>query len=297
MITTSVATNYAQSRLNVAFQPAARALDPAAAALAREIMGFLDMAAARGGAGQAIANPLNMALPAPEGYHRMVVNGLGGTQAAVGAQLSQAPAGQNVSELLRALSQQVGSTTTQSVGTQAAPGTVQEKPTTKDRFATTHTCRGNRASPTNLNNSPHVKLAIYDILSHGKKSMKPEALAKELESKYGIHAEVTTVKDDAGKTHKALKFDNGDVFADANGNGVMDLRDYDFKGAIADLKERYGADVSVAQLQELAGGGQAQGVNPAELFAQQAQAVGGNRAHFPLNDITRLFSNAFNLAA
>ncbi|MBI4819309.1 MAG: hypothetical protein HY791_23760 [Deltaproteobacteria bacterium] len=117
-----------------------------------------------------------------------------------------------------------------------------------DKFATHQSCRTGRDNPSNLNNSDHIKLALYDLLNKqettrgGFKSFQnPEDLAKKLKDEYGIKAEVTTVKSKEGDELKALKFENGAVFADGAGDGQLDMGDYNFKGAIEDIEKRYGA--------------------------------------------------------
>ncbi|MBI2372658.1 MAG: hypothetical protein HYV07_01535 [Deltaproteobacteria bacterium] len=117
-----------------------------------------------------------------------------------------------------------------------------------DKFATHQACRTGKDNPSNLNNSDHIKLALYDLLNKqestrgGFKSFaNPEDLAKKLKDEYGIKAEVTTVKSKEGDELKALKFENGAVFADGAGDGQLDMGDYNFKGAIEDIEKRYGA--------------------------------------------------------
>lgn len=123
-----------------------------------------------------------------------------------------------------------------------------EKATGTDKFATHKSCRTGKHNPSNLNNSDHIKLALHDLLSKQKstrggfKSFKdPKELAKKLEEEYGIKAEVTTVKSKEGDELKALKFENGGVFADGAGDGQLDMGDYNFKAAIKDIEKKYGA--------------------------------------------------------
>lgn len=125
-----------------------------------------------------------------------------------------------------------------------------QKPDATDKFATGQTCRTGKHNPCNLTNADHITLAIYDILKGNQEKgvnkagrpggMSFEALAKQLEEKYGIKAEVTTVKSKEGDKLKALKFEGGQVFADGAGDGQADLGDYDFKNAVADIQSRTG---------------------------------------------------------
>ncbi|MBI3184579.1 MAG: hypothetical protein HYZ28_20785 [Myxococcales bacterium] len=113
-----------------------------------------------------------------------------------------------------------------------------------DKFATHHSCREGKNNPSNMNDSDHIKLAIYNILNRDGtgpyKGLTPAELAKKLESEYGIKAEVTKVKSKEGDELNALKFENGAVFADGAGDGALELRDYDFKGAVDDITKRTG---------------------------------------------------------
>lgn len=119
-----------------------------------------------------------------------------------------------------------------------------------DKFATGQTCRTGKNNPCNLTNADNVTLAIYDILQGNVDNginaagrpggMSWEELAKQLESKYGIKSEVTTVTSKEGDVLKALKFEGGQVFCDGAGDGQADLGDYDFKGAVSDITARTG---------------------------------------------------------
>ena len=303
------------TRTTVGFQPQTGALSQVQQALALELMNLLDRIG-QAPVMQAAQNPLSLLFPAPQGYHPMMLNNLGGAQAALGNQLATAADGQgSVAQMLLALARMTGAPTAQIAGNMAGtigsnvpnpviPGpSTPTTPSCPDKFAVASTCRGNRASPSNMNNSPHVTLAIYDILSQkGNKHLTPAKLAQKLQEQYGIHAEVTTIKDDKGKAHKALKFDNGDIFADGNGNGLLEVKDYNFKGAIEDIKARYGVEATdVEKLKQIVEGGgaaQAPQQNPTAQFAAQAQALtaGGVGGAFPLNDIAALFAAAFRYA-
>ncbi len=117
-----------------------------------------------------------------------------------------------------------------------------------DKFAVHEACRTGKDNPSNLNNADHIKLAIYSELNRSSdtrgayKALTAEELSKRLEEDYGIKSEVTTVKSKEGDELKALKFQNGQVFCDGAGDGKLDTGDYNFKGAIDDIKERYGLD-------------------------------------------------------
>lgn len=113
-----------------------------------------------------------------------------------------------------------------------------------DKFATHHSCREGKHNPSNLNDSDHIKLAIYNILNRDGtgpyKGLPPAELAKKLEEEYGMKSEVTKVKSKEGEELVSLKFENGAVFSDGAGDGALELRDYDFKGAIEDITKRTG---------------------------------------------------------
>lgn len=117
-----------------------------------------------------------------------------------------------------------------------------------DKFAVHEACRTGKDNPSNLNNADHIKLAIYSELNRSSdsrgayKALSAEELSKRLEEDYGIKSEVTTVKSKEGDELKALKFQNGQVFCDGAGDGKLDTGDYNFKGAIDDIKQRYGLD-------------------------------------------------------
>jgi hypothetical protein len=86
----------------------------------------------------------------------------------------------------------------------------------------------------NLANSPEVVLALNNILK-GKGNMKSEKVKELLSSEYGIEAEVTEING-----RKALQFANGDFIVDGNGNGGLDMNDYNFKGAVQAIQDRFG---------------------------------------------------------
>jgi hypothetical protein len=334
-----------QTTRTVGFQPFTGSLSPVQAQMAAQLLSMLD-GFEQAGAPQA-ASASSRLLPAPDGYHRMLLDGMAKQQASLQAQLSglgldgtplgelfkalAAVAGPNVAgaaQFANTRPAQVGNvpttignpgntpaipnlpvpttvttaTVTTTTGTGNVPNIPIPNPTGPDKFAVTATCRSNRSNPSNLNNSPHVKLAIYNILKDNKgRAMSPKKLADELQSRYGIHAEVTTVKNDKGRNMKALKFDNGDILADGNGNGVMDLKDYNFKGAVEDIKQRYGVQENeVEKLKQMveSGGtaGQPQGQNTAAAFASQVQAAAPGGSFFPTNDIASLFAMALRYA-
>lgn len=117
-----------------------------------------------------------------------------------------------------------------------------------DKFAVHEACRTGKDNPSNLNNADHIKLAIYNELNRSSdsrgayKALTAEELSRRLEQDYGIKSEVTTVKSKEGDELKALKFQNGQIFCDGAGDGKLDTGDYNFKGAIDDIKQRYGLD-------------------------------------------------------
>lgn len=137
----------------------------------------------------------------------------------------------------------------------------------KDEFATHSSCRTGKDNPSNMNNSDHIKLALYDMLQksdkkrgeHSSLGSDWQAIADRLQKDYGIKAEVTTVTSKEGDKLKALKFENGAVMADGAGDGQLDMGDYNFKGAIEDIESRYGmkADELIGALKNNGGFAQA----------------------------------------
>ncbi|MCK6552736.1 hypothetical protein L6R52_43335 [Myxococcota bacterium] len=115
-----------------------------------------------------------------------------------------------------------------------------------DKFATHQSCRTGLDNPNNLNDADHLKLAIYETLQRSSgtrgefKAMAPEELQKKLKEDYGIESELTKIKTKSGDEITGLKFKNGKVFCDAAGDGKLDTGDYNFKGAIEDMKTRLG---------------------------------------------------------
>lgn len=80
-------------------------------------------------------------------------------------------------------------------------------------------------------------LAVHSILGGKKgKSMKPEALAKELKSRYGIDTELKKVD---GKKALVNKATGHTIMRDGNGNSIMDKNDMDFKGGLKTIKEKF----------------------------------------------------------
>jgi hypothetical protein len=122
-----------------------------------------------------------------------------------------------------------------------------EKPANApDEFATHQSCRTGLDNPSNLNDADHLKLAIYQTLQRssgdrgGFKAMAPAELQTRLKEDYGIESELTKVKTKSGDEITALKFANGKMFADGAGDGQLDMGDYNFKGAMDDMKTRLG---------------------------------------------------------
>ncbi len=190
-----------------------------------------------------------------------------------------------------------------------------EKVSGKDKFAIS-SCRGGKLS--NLNNSDHLKLAIWDLMKR-KKVRNFNKLAKLLKSEYGIEAKVTTVQG-----RKALKFSNGAMIVDGNGNGALDMSDYNFKGAIKDIEKRWGmkADQILSKAKELTKSGlsfeeaidylKSGGTNFSALPQLQAIGISGNflsalqqfnafsfaqRPFFPIQQISMMFLSAWLLAS
>ncbi|MBI5494303.1 MAG: hypothetical protein HY904_04700 [Deltaproteobacteria bacterium] len=314
-----IGSSFPPSALRAAYQPTS-SLSGVQAQMAQQILSMLADSFAR--SPSLARNPLGSLLPAPAGYRPMepsMLRALAGSQQALLG--NPGFAGTAAAEIFNAMGMFNPGNYPVRANAFAHPGirpdvpvkddpvitrpTTPGNPTTPtgpDRFATTSTCRTNKANPTNLNNSPHIKLALHNILSDSKgKRMTPKKLAEELDRRYGIKAEETTVKDAKGKTHKALKFENGDIFCDGNGNGVMDLKDYNFKGAIDDIKQRYGVEANddgVRQLmQQGVGGGQLQAQQAPPDFNRAFQPLAGNGSFFPAQDIARLFSMAWGFAA
>ncbi len=103
------------------------------------------------------------------------------------------------------------------------------KVTGKDKFAGKKSCRGSKVS--NLNNSDHIKLALWDMKKKGKLKGNFAQIAKVLKEEYGINAKVEG---------RSIKFENGAILADSNGDGILTSADYNFSGAIKDLEKRWG---------------------------------------------------------
>lgn len=179
----------------------------------------------------------------------------------------------------------------------------------KDRFAVHESCRTGADNPSNLNNSPHVKLALHNILKDNADNMPPEQLKKELEDRYGIKADITTVKGNDGRELKALKFENGDMLVDGSGNGSFGNADYNLKGAVKDLQEKYGVapEQFEAEAKSLKESGSSVGEmmggsgyrKQVDFFEAQLGAVmpfQDFQGFFPLEEIASTFAQAFLLA-
>lgn len=91
----------------------------------------------------------------------------------------------------------------------------------------------------NLSNSPEAVLALSKVCEQNPSIPFADA-AEKLQSEYGIkcHAD-----------GNGITFANGDQLVDSNGNGVLDLGDYNFAGAVEKIKSKYGVDdpASLAQ--------------------------------------------------
>lgn len=125
---------------------------------------------------------------------------------------------------------------------------------------------GNGPKLSNLANSPEAVLALSQINKEGgTKTLKD--VAEQLKNEYGIECEYieSMTKEQAqalgipaehidkaiGK--KAIKFANGDMMMDANGNGAIDISDYKFDDAVKkiedNIKQAYGLnDEQVGEL-------------------------------------------------
>lgn len=179
----------------------------------------------------------------------------------------------------------------------------------KDRFATHEGCRTGADTPSNLNNSPHVKLALYNILKDHNDDMPADKLKSELKDRYGIEAELTTVKGDDGRELKALKFQNGDVFADGSGNGSFGMVDYDLKGAVKDIQDKYGVtpedfDKQAKENKDAGFGNGAGGIGGYNEafgnFQSQFQSVmsfGQFQPFFPMQELASAFAQAWMFAS
>jgi hypothetical protein len=121
-----------------------------------------------------------------------------------------------------------------------------------DKFGYPLACTGNKDSPSNLQNSPHVQLALYNILKDNSDSMPAEELQKQLKDKYGIESEITQFKGENGVERKALKFPNGDMLVDSSGNGSFGTADYNLKGAVDDIQKKFG--ISAEDFEKTMGG-------------------------------------------
>ncbi len=201
-----------------------------------------------------------------------------------------------------------------------------------DKFATHKSCRTGKHNPSNLNNSDHIKLALWDMFQKAKKTRGGfkslgsdwNAIAKRLKEEYGINAKVVTVKTKSGDSIKALKFENGAIIADGAGDGQLDMGDYNFKGAIQDLEKRWGmkADQILSKAKELTKAGlsfeqaidylKSGGNTFAALPQLQTMGIPGNfisslqqfnsfsfanRPFFPIQQISMMFISAWLLAS
>jgi len=163
-----------------------------------------------------------------------------------------------------------------------------------DIYATHKSCRTNRHNPGNLASAPHLKLMIYELMiSEGQKdggrpnAFQPADLQTRLQEKYGISANLINVDTDDGDSLVALQFDDGSIFADGAGDGMLDSDDYDFAGAVANVQEQYG--VSFEQFGEAA----PEFIN-ASMEAMEAGTDPGEG--FPQEQIREMFALAYILA-
>ena len=79
---------------------------------------------------------------------------------------------------------------------------------------------------------------IAGILGENKAKMNPDKLAKCLNER-GYEVEATTVN---GK--KAIRFKNGDVFVDSNGDGGLHLKEMDYMNALTKVEQRFNVNLS-----------------------------------------------------
>ncbi|MFC1612123.1 hypothetical protein ACFL6C_14260 [Myxococcota bacterium] len=161
-------------------------------------------------------------------------------------------------------------------------------PVVEDPYAIA-SCRAGKCNPTNLTDAPHLKLAIHAILAQGIRS--PEAVVKALEEQFGIKATVTTVDFD-GTPRKAIDLGNRKLFCDGNGNGLLDVSDYNFKAALGDIEAQYGvtADVFAQMAPKF--------INDMLEKMEAAFSNSNNDGStFPRDQLARIFALAFVLSA
>ena len=85
---------------------------------------------------------------------------------------------------------------------------------------------------------PGELLAVHSVLKD-KKSLKPEAMQKELKERYGIDTDIKKVD---GKNALVNKSTGNVIMRDGNGNNIMDTGDMKFKDALKTIKDQFGMD-------------------------------------------------------
>lgn len=290
--------------------------------MVRELLQALD---AYEGGGLGGGSPMQQLLEPPQGYLRgataqMMAQAAGFLQGLQAAQMMDVSIGSRMllslglfqSQALGTMGMGMGvGVGTMGMSISAYSNRTNDQPE-KDRFAVHESCRTGADNPSNLNNSPHVKLALYNILKDNHDNMPPEQLKKELEDRYGIKADITTVKGNDGRELKALKFENGDMLVDGSGNGSFGNADYNLKGAVKDLQEKYGitpedfeknaqelkkAGTSVGEHMGAGYGGQYR--DQVNFFQAQFASVMPFQQYqgfFPMQEISAVFAQAFMLA-
>jgi hypothetical protein len=168
---------------------------------------------------------------------------------------------------------------------------------TKDKYAGLKTGMGHVNDRTNLAQLPEVKIALDEIMSKNK-NLKFDKVAELLKKDYGIDAKVIDVKNDKGKSAKALEITTPDgrkgIMADGNGNNVLDKNDYKFKEAATDVMKQYGLEgmdpkQAVQKIQQMA---QPQAGMQMQMMGAGMMGMGGISAR--ANNPMEVFGNMLN---
>lgn len=160
------------------------------------------------------------------------------------------------------------------------------QPEVEDPYAVAR-CRSSKCNPTNLNDEPALKLAIYTCLQQGNST--PEQLAKALDEQFGIKATATTITTEDGQSYKAIDLGNGKIYADGDGNGALNVGDYNFSGALQDIQTKYGVSADVFS--------QMAPKYVQEQLTKMEASFADTGKEFPRDQLARIFAMAFVMSA
>jgi hypothetical protein len=167
---------------------------------------------------------------------------------------------------------------------------------TKDKYAGLKAGMGHVNEKTNLAQLPEVKIALNEMLKKG--GMSFDKIAENLKKDYGIDAKVTTIKDDKGKSAKAIEITTADgrkgIMADGDGDGQLSQSDYKFKDASSEVMKQYGlegmdAKQAVQTIQQMA---QPQFGFQMQMMGAGMMGMGGLSAR--ANNPMEIFGNMLN---